>query len=155
MYKLQAVLNAAVTGVHEDAKLTMEPYLLEWVELKKLTLKPSTAPSYEKSVHNDLLPTLGRMRLVDLNPQHVTDWMNGLRTRGRGAPAEYRLGATLRSALSTLKKSCIWWSTTPLRTRWAHGRRQPSARAGTRCRPLLSCGTTASTTTTNWPICSR
>ena len=30
VYRLQAVLNAEVTGVHEDAKLTMEPYLLEW-----------------------------------------------------------------------------------------------------------------------------
>ncbi|MFC1420482.1 tyrosine-type recombinase/integrase [Streptacidiphilus cavernicola] len=104
VYKLQAVLNAQATGVHEDAKLTMEPFLLQWLKLKKLTLKPSTASSYDKAVHNDLLPAFGRMRLVDLTPQHVTDWMDGMRDRERGAPTVYRLGATLRSALSHAQK---------------------------------------------------
>ncbi|GAA2274786.1 site-specific integrase [Kitasatospora cystarginea] len=99
-YALQSVLNAEVTGVFEDRKLTVGAFLLEWVALKKRTLKPSTAAAYDKCVRRELIPVFGRMRLKDLSSRHVAAWQADLRQQGRGAPTVYRLGATLRSALS-------------------------------------------------------
>ncbi|MEU3493672.1 tyrosine-type recombinase/integrase [Kitasatospora cineracea] len=98
-HALELVLAAERTGVFEDPKITVGAYLLEWLALKEKTLRASTCANYRAYVHKDLLPTFGRIRLVDLKARHIEQWSTDQRAAGRGPVAVYRAGAILRSAL--------------------------------------------------------
>ncbi|MER8104845.1 site-specific integrase [Kitasatospora sp. NPDC094016] len=98
-HALELVLAAERIGVFEDPKITVGAYLLEWLALKEKTLKASTYANYHAYVHKDLLPTFGRIRLVDLKALHIEKWSTDQRAAGRGPVAVYRAGAVLRSAL--------------------------------------------------------
>lgn len=89
----------------DDAKQTVEDYLTAWLTRQlEDGLRASTARGYRSYIHNDMIPTLGRVRLGALTPSHVDTFIRTLRKDGRGTTTIRRIHAVLRSALSDAKK---------------------------------------------------
>jgi len=90
------------------ARLTVSRYLTDWIaELKGAGLAPHTWVSYELQVRRYLVPGLGRVKLVELQPKDVREFLQALlrarsdRTgRPLSASSVQRVHATLRRALS-------------------------------------------------------
>ena len=87
------------------AVLTVKAWLKLWLE-EKVRLRESTRRSYSELSRNHLVPTLGGIRLADLNAQHVAAMLEEVRAchaRG-GTPVSEgtvaRVYATLRAALN-------------------------------------------------------
>lgn len=62
-------------------------------------LKPTTMARYRDYVHNDLVPAFGSLRLDDLRHRHISAFVTGQLSAGRGRTTLYRCLATLSSAL--------------------------------------------------------
>jgi len=99
--ELEILLEGERTGVYEDARTTVEEYLLQWLASREPCLQPATYAHYDADVHLDLIPAFGRMKLYDLRARHIEDWIAGQRKAGRGRTVVYRVSATLRTALNT------------------------------------------------------
>jgi integrase len=71
--KLREILHAMDSGTFVDAgQLTVEEYLDRWLkDSVKDTVRTSTYQRYEQVVRLHLIPSLGRLKLKDLNPVHV------------------------------------------------------------------------------------
>lgn len=85
----QQALDSLKSKVHrgefvERSLETMREYLEAWLPAIRGTIEPSTWESYERNVHNHLLPTLGDIRLQALSPDHLSDLYA---TLGRVGPA--------------------------------------------------------------------
>jgi hypothetical protein len=80
--------------------LILAVYLTDWLRTKEKALKPTTFVRYHDYVRADLIPSFGRLALVDLRPRHVTDWQESQFARDRGPTTVYRIGSTLSRAHS-------------------------------------------------------
>ena len=70
--KLASALKAHQDGLPlAPEKQTVAAFLPEWLESAKPGLKPRTIDDYDTVVRLHLVPTLGKVRLVRLTPQHV------------------------------------------------------------------------------------
>jgi len=89
----------------DDGKQTVETYLNAWL-MRKVEdgLRPSSERMYAAYVTNDLIPTLGHLRLSALTPAHVDALLRDLRRSGRGVTTVNRIRAVLRSALADAKR---------------------------------------------------
>ena len=55
----------------ENSKHTLEDVSMEWLDMKKLTVKESTYARYYYTVTTKILPELGRITLDNLNSASV------------------------------------------------------------------------------------
>ncbi|TFV86194.1 hypothetical protein E4P40_13245 [Blastococcus sp. CT_GayMR20] len=104
---LAAVLYSVSTGEHRhDGRLTLGAYLTSWLAAKEANglLRRSTATGYRSHIDQDIVPKLGHVRLGDLRPEHVEQFLTDLTAKGRGATVVRRVHATLRSALADAKR---------------------------------------------------
>ncbi|MCM3687687.1 site-specific integrase [Kocuria rosea] len=95
----------------DDRGLTTGAWLNTWLERKvENGLRPATERLYRQHIDDYLIPGLGSLRLRDLRPGHVSDFLAHLQaTPGRcGRPLSAntvtRVHACLRSALATALK---------------------------------------------------
>ena len=112
----EAALAALVDGVAggtatHDTGLTVEAYLLRWLEAKEASgLRPTTLRSYRQHVRTHLAPTIGHLRLGELRHVHVEEALAlVMRPTDSGRPPAgpatvQRVRATLRSALASAKR---------------------------------------------------
>lgn len=63
-------------------------------------IEPSTRQSYTYSLHKHIIPEFGSMRMVDVLPQHVREWIATLQANGV-TPATIRYNKILLSAIFT------------------------------------------------------
>ncbi|GAB3002597.1 hypothetical protein GCM10023080_080320 [Streptomyces pseudoechinosporeus] len=98
---LERTLTCERTGLYGDEGLALAASLTDWLRTKKETLKPTTFVRYRDYVRADLIPSFGRIAIVDLRPRHITAWQEAELARGRGRTTVYRIGATLSSALGS------------------------------------------------------
>ncbi|MGA5817793.1 tyrosine-type recombinase/integrase [Kitasatospora sp. NPDC094028] len=96
---LHGYLTARALGISADPNQTVADYLLQWLQAKKLQLKPTTWVRYRDYVHNDLIPALGTIRLDDLAYEHIRHFALAQLAAGRGRPTVWHVLATLSSAL--------------------------------------------------------
>src|SRR5687767_4646965 len=69
--KLARLQQAASTGaLVQTERITVEQFMIDWLETVKPNLKPSTHASYEDLTRLHILPILGGMRLQSLRPLH-------------------------------------------------------------------------------------
>ncbi|SNS40259.1 Site-specific recombinase XerD [Rhodococcoides kyotonense] len=107
--------------VSHDRQLTVEAYLLSFLEAKKAAgMRPTALRSYTQHVHSYLIPHLGRLRLGDLRGHHIEKMLQALaeppsapavgakiskgkrrNPKPRSAATIRRIHATLRSALTS------------------------------------------------------
>lgn len=45
-------------------------------------MEPSTRQGYTYMIYKHILPTFGRMRMIDVLPEHVREWVATLQTNG-------------------------------------------------------------------------
>jgi integrase len=83
----------------DGKRQTVGDYLTEWMRTKALTLKPTTIANYQRYISQDLLPSLGHLRLDTLNHRHVMRFVHEQLDGGRGLTTIRRCAATLSSAL--------------------------------------------------------
>lgn len=80
---------------------TIRSYLTRWLEeTARPRVAPRTYETYEMICRAHLIPALGRIKLVQLTPQHVQRYMNDKRAAGLSARTVAGHRAVLRKALN-------------------------------------------------------
>src|SRR4051794_21994326 len=84
---LRDALGAAQDGsVIEDERQTVSQFLVRWLEdVARPRVRPRTLTTYEAAIERHITPTLGRIRLTKLTPQHLQAWLRQLETNGVSA----------------------------------------------------------------------
>lgn len=103
--EMRAVLDGELRGVYENRRTTVASYLREWLATRKPHLAPNTYAGYAACVERDLIPAFGHLRLLDLRPEHIDDWVTTQLDAQRGRVTVYRAVATLRNALNAAVRS--------------------------------------------------
>jgi len=85
-----------------NERLTVAEYLNRWLyEVAKQRTRPMTWRGYEHLVRLHILPTLGRVRLAKLTPQHVQSLVTQKMREGRLSPRTIQyMHSVLRAALN-------------------------------------------------------
>jgi integrase len=84
-----------------DDRVTVKQYLEGWLrDAAKPSVRPRTYESYAHIVNAHIIPTLGRITLTKLTPQHVRSLMNAKAEAGLSPRTVTYIRAVLRIALS-------------------------------------------------------
>src|SRR5579885_2822515 len=95
----QAALDAGLPLA--DGRTTVETFLRHWLKnVLPGTVAPATLDSYRTLVERHIIPTLGRIRLRRLEPDHVEMLLQAKAEEGLSANTRRLIRATLRRALS-------------------------------------------------------
>lgn len=98
--KLRKVMHDAAIGAFADAeKLTLDSFLVLWLEHIKHRVCPTTYRRYEQHVNRHLKPILGSIRLNQLAPVHVVKLYTQMEHDGDSASERYKVGTVLRMVL--------------------------------------------------------
>lgn len=62
--------------------MTVETWAQHWFEMKKSQLKPQSIHGYESHLRLNILPSVGRVKLADLQPEHIRMMHADLAKRG-------------------------------------------------------------------------
>ena len=77
--KLQAAAVAVNDGTYTDpSRLTLGQWLDIWIREYLGGVKPNTARAYDSHIRNHIRPRLGAVRLVELHPHTVQNFINSL-----------------------------------------------------------------------------
>lgn len=100
--KLLAALRQRDEGVLTlgDPRQTVAQYLQRWLQSAKAEVELSTYESYEAHVRRHINPAFGRVRLIDVTPQHVQHLMATMLSQGLAPNTVRNMRATLRRALN-------------------------------------------------------
>lgn len=93
-----------------DPKCTLAEYLNEWIKTKS-HLSPNGLRNYQQSISNRINPHLGHIRLKNLNPKMIEEFLHKLIVEQR-----YK-GGTVRGVVRTLNKAFndgVRWGELPL-----------------------------------------
>lgn len=88
------------------SKITLEGFLLQWIQIHSQTLKPKTAEDYEGMIHRYIVPRIGKMQLSQIRASHIQQFYMELSSEGgsNSEPLSARtvsyVGAILKKALS-------------------------------------------------------
>lgn len=105
-------------------RATLGQFLLdEWLPARRVTLRPSTAASYEQLIRNYVLPTIGGVRLQSLDGSTLNRLYGELLTTGRTA-ARRNAGAGL-SAKTVRNLHGVLTRAFRDGVRWGHLQRNP------------------------------
>ena len=85
-----------------DERITLSEYLNRWLyDVAKQRMRPMTWQGYEHLVRLHILPSLGRVRLAKLTPQHVQSLVTQKLREGHLAPRTIQyMHSVLRAALN-------------------------------------------------------
>lgn len=74
--KLAELVSAIESGKYvKETKMTTKQYLEYWHERHGKKVSYRTEESYRQTIENHLAPALGRVKLKDLKPSHVEDYL--------------------------------------------------------------------------------
>jgi integrase len=96
--KVAVERDMARHGVSATGNTTVKAYLEEW--LTTVRVKPTTLATYRNNVRRYLIPTIGRRRLDQLEPQHVRDTLRWMEREGLSPATVNGAHRVLRAALS-------------------------------------------------------
>ncbi|WP_405597996.1 MULTISPECIES: tyrosine-type recombinase/integrase [unclassified Streptomyces] len=96
---LHRFLEGEAGGFDADPNQTVTDYLNAWLTAKAMVLKPTTMARYRDYVRNDLIPSLGTLKLDQLGHRHIAAFATSQLAAGRGKVTLSRCLATLSSAL--------------------------------------------------------
>jgi integrase len=90
-------MDGRLTIIHAE---TVATYGIQWVrEVKTLQVRATTASDYEDRLRRWIVPSLGRIRLIDLKAGQVDAWMAAMRRQGLSA-------STINGARQVLNAIC-------------------------------------------------
>lgn len=104
--KMQAALREKEQGIMVDAsRQTVEHYLWYWLEQSARDhVRPRTYERYEQYVRPHLIPTLGKIKLQALSPQHIQAWKSKKLKEGLSPTTVRSMHVILHKALSDAVK---------------------------------------------------
>ena len=99
---LDLLVGQVVTGLYVDpSRLTVGEYLTEhWLPAMASTVRPTTADTYGRLVRLHLVPSLGAVRLQQLERAHVSRWLAGLTAGGLSPKSVRNVHGVLVKALA-------------------------------------------------------
>ena len=95
----EAVLAAGQPRDPRRGRMTFRAYVLD-VWFPNHVLEPSTRQSYHYNIERHILPTFGPMRMGEILPMHVREWVTALSSQGM-SPATIRHNKIILSAIFT------------------------------------------------------
>ena len=78
----------------DDTKV--EGFMLDWLDREKPHMSASNFRDYTRTINNHIIPALGNLRVAELEPRHVRDWLGRLSVSHK---RKSNLLSPLRSAL--------------------------------------------------------
>jgi integrase len=78
--------------------LTVEAWLLRWLELKRATLRPTTWEGYGRLLRKHVLPRIGELPVQTLSPDHIDELYRNLLAARLAARTVRQVHAILRKA---------------------------------------------------------
>ena len=99
--KLAAAIRERDEGVLQlgDARQTVGRYLTSWLQVDRATVSEGSYEQHESRVRVHITPAIGRVRLVELTPQHVQHMMAGMLNQGLAPNTVRAVRSTLHKAL--------------------------------------------------------
>ena len=97
--RAEATLAAGRPGDARAGQITFAAYV-EHTWFPNHVLEPTTRESYRYNIDRHIMPTFGRMRMTDILPMHVREWVTELSTAGV-SPATIRHVKIILSAVFT------------------------------------------------------
>ncbi len=105
---IKATLERIEGGLtFESTKITLEQFMRTWLGSKALSVRPWTAQGYRGTAERDILPTLGKLRLQQIQPNHLKGLYARLSDEGKGARMIQLAHVVLHAALSQAVKEGI------------------------------------------------
>jgi integrase len=87
-------------GLEVDiARLSVEEYLLGWIDSRKSSLAPNTHAQYRGVVINHIIPIIGSVRLCDLTSRVVENLLRAKEREGNGARTVNLIRGVLHNAV--------------------------------------------------------
>lgn len=81
------------------SKTTLSVFLAEWLIVAKSLIRPNTFLQYEQIVNQHLVPTLGRIKLKDLNPNQLQSLYTAKLASGTSSRTTIMIHAVIHRAL--------------------------------------------------------
>lgn len=110
----QKVKNGAALDGH---KITLQQFYYKWLnEYAKISLEPTTTEWYSRLFENNILPSLGHIKLSDLKPLNIQAFYNSLTKGGAKADGTAYSSASVKrfhSALSSVLNKAVEWELIP------------------------------------------
>lgn len=106
------------TGAVLDGRnITLQQFYYKWLnEYAKISLEPTTTEWYTRLFNNNILPSLGHIRLSDIKPLNIQTFYNSLTKEGAKQDGTAYSPATVKrfhSALSSVLNKAVEWELIP------------------------------------------
>jgi integrase len=95
-----AIAKAQRGSVPSSGRLTVADYLADWLDRKEQELRPTTAIRYRELLEGYVVPSVGKVKLAQLQPAHVERCMTSAIAKGLAPRTANHIRSALRSALS-------------------------------------------------------
>ncbi|MCC7020680.1 MAG: site-specific integrase [Ardenticatenales bacterium] len=104
--KLRTLQQSVDQGLPlHNERTTVAQFLEQWLETAvRVSVRPSTLKSYTGHIKFHIVPAIGTVPLVKLQPQHVQRMINALLESGLSPSTVLRVRATLRRSLNQAMK---------------------------------------------------
>jgi len=130
-------VNSGVTV--PSGKLTVEAWLLQWIESVKGTVKPRTWQRYRQLLTAHAIPTLGRLSLTRLTPERLERLYREKVEAGLSPRTVHHLHVVIGTALEkALKRRKVAQNAARLADPPRVGKYKPRALTADECRALLA-----------------
>ena len=83
-----------------DPGINIDAYHARWLTLAAVNIKPRTLTSYQRTLHNHIVPSLGHCRVRDLTKGRIKDFLAAKLTTGLSKNSVRIIHATLRARLN-------------------------------------------------------
>jgi len=97
----EAKVRAGRRGTPARGRQTFETYVMEkW--LPHHQLEPGVRPNYASHIRNHLLPFFGPMKMLDIMPEQVREWVTWMKDKGASpVTIQYSKGTVLNAIFTT------------------------------------------------------
>jgi len=122
-----------------DAQISVGDFLSEWLVLNETSVRPKTSDQYKQIVAQHIVPSLGMIKMKDLNPRQIQALYSKKLESGTSARTVILIHAVLRRALNhALKLGMIGRNPTLAVTRPKFKRKEMKTLSDVQVRTLLS-----------------
>ena len=99
--ELRKLLRQVDDGITPDGTTTVDAWLDYWLTNVKTDLSDKTRTEYQGNIRRHISPAIGRLRLRDLQPEHLEAIYAGMREKGLGVSSIRQAHAPVSAALET------------------------------------------------------
>ena len=85
---------------YDKSKTTLDNFLINWLDSLKVSVRYTTWEQYHRSINFFILPEIGKIKLIDLRPEHIQLLYNHLLDQKIGHYTVLKVHTVLHSALS-------------------------------------------------------